>query len=80
MEGFIDPFIERIATDLDVDKRSAAAAILHFVDRLPHAEVGRRLGLPTVEAQALAYDGLRSIKEAADDLPLREWRAAAPFN
>ena len=80
MERFSDPFIDQLASQLNLDKLSAAAVVLHFADKLPHEEVGRRLGLPAVEAQALAYQGLRSLKEASDFLSLREWRAAAPFN
>lgn len=80
MEGNNDPLIKSLVAVLGVDTQSATAAIFHFVDGLPHAEVGARMGMPAVEAQALAYSGLRSIKEAADDLPLRLWRASTLLN
>lgn len=75
-----DFFIDSLASGLKLDRRSVAAAILHFTDGLPHAEVGERLGLPEVEARDLAYKGLRDITEASYSLPLDSWRMAAPYN
>lgn len=47
-------------------KRTVTAFRLHFVDGLPYAEVGRRLGISLSRAHALAEDALVEITISLD--------------
>lgn len=66
MQEIRDPFIDSLAEATGVDPLKTAAAVLFFLDRLPHEAVATKLGITPQEAASLADTGLLEIKAYTD--------------